>query len=78
MKYSDGQSVSLGDKVDLGAGMVGVVVAIIDTGEFSSGYLESEWNYLLVGALVESPEGGLIHYPDFGHNFTLLKRATDC
>ena len=77
MKYSNGQSVLLGDEVDLGGGIAGTVVAIIDAGEFSSGYLESEWSYLLVGALVESPEGGLIHYPDFGHDFALLKRATN-
>lgn len=77
MKYVDGKSVLLGDKVDLGGGMTGVVVAVIDAGEFFSGYPAGEWSYLSVGALVESVEGGLIHYPDSEGDFTLLERAAN-
>jgi len=75
MKYIDGKSVLLGDRVDLGGGMTGVVVAVIDVGEFSSGYPADEWSYLSVGALVESSEGGLIHCPESGHDFALLERV---
>lgn len=74
MKYEDGQSVLLGDKVDLGGGLTGMVVAVIDASEFSGRYLASEWEYLLFGALVESEECGLIHYPDFAH-VTLVERS---
>ncbi|RNF86307.1 hypothetical protein [Montanilutibacter psychrotolerans] len=77
MQYVDGESVLLGDKVYLDSGMTGVVVAVIDAGEYSAGYREEEWSYLSVGALVESTEAGLIHYPDSSSGFTLLKRAAD-
>jgi len=75
MRYSNGEPVLIGDKIDLGGGMTGTVVAVIDAGEFSNKYPASEWSYLSIGALVESPEGGIIHYPDSEHDFTLLERA---
>lgn len=75
MKYIDGKPVLLGDKVDLGGGMTGIVVAVIDAGQFSSGYPSDEWSYLSTGALVESAEGGLIHCPSAEGDFALLKRA---
>ncbi|MCC8447150.1 hypothetical protein [Xanthomonas translucens] len=75
MKYSNGEVVLLGDKVGIGGGGVGIVVAVIDTGEYSSGYAADEWSYLSAGALVESPQGGLIHYLDAEHDFELLERA---
>lgn len=75
MKYSNGEAVLLGDKVDLGGGMAGIIVAVIDDGKFSNGYPASEWSYLAIGALVESPEGGLIHYTDSEHDFMLVERS---
>lgn len=75
MKYADGKSVLLGDKVDLGAGVTGVVVAVIDSNEFANGYKAEEWAYLLVGALVESEEAGLTHYPNSDNDFELIKRS---
>lgn len=75
MNYSDGEVVLLGDKVSLGGGLTGVVVAVIDTGDFSKGYIPTEWLYLSIGALVESPEAGLIHYPDFDNTFALIERS---
>ena len=75
MNYRNGEPVLLGDKVDLGGGMTGIVVAVIDTSDFSSGYSAEEWGYLLAGALVESPEGGLMHYPNSEHDFYLVERA---
>lgn len=38
MKYRDGKEVHIGDYVDLGGGMSGVVVAVIDANAFSSDY----------------------------------------
>ena len=75
MKYSDGKPVLLGDKVDLGGEMTGTVVAVIGAGEFSSGYPASEWSYLSLGVLVESPEGGLLHYTSTDQDFILIERA---
>lgn len=74
MNYSNGESVLLGDKVSLGGGLSGTVVAIIDTRDFSKGYVPDEWLYLATGALVESPEAGLVHYPDFS-DVALLERS---
>ncbi len=74
MDYRDGQPVLLGDRVDLGSGMTGTVVAVIDRGEFSSRYPADEWGYLSVGALIESPTGGVMHCIDALHDFELLER----
>lgn len=74
MEYMDGKPVLVGDKVDLGGGLTGIVVAVIDVGEYSSGYDAEEWRYLSVGALVESTEGGLIHCPESGTSLKLIER----
>lgn len=74
MNYSNGELVLLGDKVSLGAGLTGVVVAVIDTQDFSEGYVPDQWLYLSKGVLVESPEAGLVHYPDLNDDFLLLER----
>lgn len=74
MNYNDGEIVLLGDKVSLGGGINGFVVGIIDTGEFLKGYIPDEWLYLTTGALVESVEAGLVHYPDF-NDVALIERS---
>ncbi|HEL3809707.1 TPA: hypothetical protein UMT89_001033 [Stenotrophomonas maltophilia] len=74
MNYLDGQKVLLGDIVDLGNGTSGVVVAVIDQGDYASGFSEEEWNYLGQGALLETSEFGLLHYSNAGHDFTLIRR----
>lgn len=74
MNYSDGEIVLLGDKVSFGGGINGFVVGVIDTREFSKGYLQDEWLYLTTGALVESAEAGLVHYPDFS-DVALIERS---
>lgn len=74
MRYADGQEVSLGDQVQLGGGMTGSVVAVIDTGEYSKGYLMEEWSCLLKGVLVMSPEAGLVHFPTPDQDLVLVDR----
>lgn len=75
MHYLNGERVLLGDKVDLGGDMTGIVVAVIEDGLFAEGISPDEWSYLLVGALVESPEAGLMHYINADHDFVLVERA---
>jgi hypothetical protein len=75
MNYDDGRPVMLGDKVVLTAGMTGVVVAVIEAGQYSSRYNASEWEYLAKGVLVESPEAGLVHYDNIGSDFSLVERG---
>lgn len=43
MKYPDGQEVRLGDRVKLGHDDGGVVVASIDTNEYTSEHSEAQW-----------------------------------
>lgn len=75
MKYDDGKEVHLGDQVSLGGGMTGSVAAVFDTGEYSPGYLVEDWSYLLTGALVLSPEAGLVHYPVPDQDLVLKHRG---
>ena len=77
MKYQDGTEVRLGDIVDLGSGWQGVVAAVFDTRQFSHECSEQAWGYLQVGAMVECPEAGLIHYEDSEHDFDLIRRGDD-
>ena len=53
----------IGDHVSDG-GLLGTVVANIETGEFSAKYTAADWAYLKVGVLVRTDQAGLIHYPD--------------
>lgn len=62
MNYATGQSVKLGDRVSLGNDSGGVVVCVIDAGEYSAAYPEAQWSYLKKGVLINFPVHGLIHY----------------
>jgi len=64
----------LGDRVKLGAAN-GVVVFIIDTGEFSEGYPSTSWSYLKKGAMIEFDQYGLIHYTVPEEVLELVSRA---
>jgi hypothetical protein len=74
MKYADGQEVLLGDNVSLGGGMTGTIVALIESGEYSQGYLNQDWSGLLTGALVHSAEAGLVHFPGPDQDLALMNR----
>ena len=75
MNYGDGRPVMMGDKVDLGSGWSGVVVAVLDTDQYSEHYPSSEWAYLKEGALVETPQAGLMHLFGTGFDFELVSRG---
>lgn len=75
MNYLDGRKVLLGDLVDLGGGMSGVVVAVIDDGAYASGISAKEWEYLGQGVLLDAPGFGLVHYLNAEHDFILARRA---
>lgn len=65
MNYATGESVKLGDKVSLPEDSGGVVVFIIDTGEYSPDYPEAEWGgYLKKGVMIRFPLYGMIHYEE--------------
>jgi hypothetical protein len=75
MKYPDGQEVRLGDRVRLGQDDAGVVVASIDTGEYSGQHSEAQWGYLKKGVMIEFPLHGLIHYEEPEPDLQLIERA---
>lgn len=65
MNYVTGEAVKLGDRVRLGQESDGVVVFIIDTGEYSSDYPEAQWGgYLKKGVMIHFNSYGLFHYED--------------
>jgi hypothetical protein len=45
MKYADGQEVKLGDRVKLEQDEGGLVVASMDTDEYSSQHPKAQWGY---------------------------------
>lgn len=73
MKYSDGNEVLLGDIV-IADDSEGVVVSVLDTRQFSDDYPEG-WTNKEEGAFVETKKWGLIHYPQFDEDVTLVQRA---
>lgn len=63
MNYATGEAVRLGDRVSLGQDSGGEVVFIIDTGEYSLDYPETQWGgHLKQGVMIHFPLYGLIHY----------------
>lgn len=77
MKYADGQDVKLGDHVKLGADDQGLVVASIDTDEYSERHPRAQWAYLKKGVMIEFPTYGLIHYEQAEPGLQLLERAKE-
>ena len=75
MKYPDGREVRLGDRVKLGQDDGGVVVASIDTNEYSSEHSKAQWGYLKKGVMIEFPKHGLIHYEEPEPDLQLIERA---
>lgn len=76
MKYPDGQDVRLGDRVKLGDDDRGIVVASIDTDEYSDAQPRAQWAYLKKGVMIEFPKHGLIHYEQPEPDLQLIERAS--
>jgi hypothetical protein len=78
MNYSDGTEAMLGDEVVIAKKHKGIVVACIDSGQYSKDYLKSNWSYLMSGVLIDTDFGGLIHYKNSAsENITLVKRGAN-
>lgn len=76
MKYSDGQEVLIGDKVQLGNDRDGVVVCSIDHDAYSQLHPREKWSYLKKGVVIEFPSYGLIHYEDPEIDLIFLSRGS--
>jgi hypothetical protein len=67
MKYLDGSVVRVGDQVQLKNGDHGVVVASMDTDEYSSDYPKEEWSQWRSGILVLTDKGALVRFDELEH-----------
>jgi hypothetical protein len=74
MKYHDGQTVKVGDRVQLWSGCHGVVICSIDDNEYSDGYAREQWVYLKSGVLIQTEKAGLIHYIEADEDLQLIQR----
>lgn len=73
LKYSDGNMVRLGDKVQLWKDCYGMVVCSIDTDEYAPAYPKAEWAYLETGVLIRTDKGELIHFVEADEDLKLLQ-----
>jgi hypothetical protein len=64
MKYDDGTVARVGDRVCIRNGDTGVVIASMDTGEYSSEATKHEWEYLGTGIIVRTDAGALVRFED--------------
>ena len=75
MQYRDGTEICVGDTVAIDTRHRGVVVASIDSSEYSEDYPATQWAHLGGGILVNTDFGGLIHYPPgHGEEMVLVQR----
>lgn len=76
MNYIDGLEAMLGDEVLIQGQHKGIVVACIDSGQYSTQYSANDWAYLMEGVLIDTDFGGLIHYKSSTNkNIVLVKRG---
>ncbi|WP_447589099.1 hypothetical protein [Aquipseudomonas campi] len=78
MNYSEGTEAMLGDEVLIAEKHKGIVVACIESGQYSKDYPKSNWSYLMSGVLIDTDFGGLIHYKNSAsENIALVKRGVN-
>lgn len=64
MKYNDGGVVRVGDRVRIRNGDTGIVVASMDTGEYSPAYPKEEWEQLGTGVIVLTDKGAIVRFDE--------------
>ena len=75
VQYRDGSEIRVGDTIAIDISYRGLVVASIDTGDYSEAYPATQWSYLGGGILVDTDFGGLVHYPPgHGEDLVLVER----
>jgi len=75
MKYWDGQDIRVGDRVKFESGEGGIVVASMDTDEYSDEHPKSAWGYLKKGVMISFPTMGEIHFEEPPEDLELISRA---
>lgn len=74
MKYSNGENVRVGG-VKVWDGCIGVVVASLDTDEYSAEHPKAQWGYLKVGVMIDTDHAGLVHFPEPDEDLELIEKA---
>jgi hypothetical protein len=75
VKYPTGELIHVGDKVQPWNGCTGVVVASMDTDEYSDEHSREQWGYLKVGVMIDTDEAGLVYYTEPDPDLQLLGRT---
>lgn len=73
MKYLDGSVAQLGDRVRITNGDTGVIVASMDTNEFSREYSAENYAHLETGILILTDRGALVRLEEPDHSKLLLR-----
>lgn len=72
MKYCDGRTIHLGDRVQLWKDKFGTIVCIIADSLFSDEFSQVDWAFLQKGLLIKTDDGQLIHSPEIDEDLILL------
>jgi len=78
MNYTDGTQAKVGDRVLISGRHHGVVVADMDSDEYSREYPREQWVNLGSGVMIDTDFGGLVHYDQSsldGELMELVQRA---
>jgi len=76
VRYADYNEAKVGDEVAIDDIYKGIVVASLDTDEYSARCQREDWAYLGTGIVVDTNFGGFIHYPSGDHeHIVLIRRA---
>ena len=73
MKYPDGTEARLGDRVRITNGDTGIIVASMDTNEFSGEYPAKNYADLTTGILILTDKGALVHFEEPDHSDLLTR-----
>ncbi len=65
--YLTGEVIHVLDHVEVEGSMRGVVVAVIDSDEYSEGFSREHWGHYRKGVLVDTLEIGVVFYQDPAH-----------
>ncbi len=75
MKYPDGTEARLGDRVRLRNGDTGVIVASMDTNEFSTEFPAANYADLRTGILIRTDKGALVRLEEPDHSDLLAQES---
>lgn len=73
MKYPDGSEARLGDRVRLINGDAGIIVASMDTNEFSPEYPAESWAPLKPGIMILTDKGAVVRFEEPAHSGMLSR-----